>query len=180
MPTPCAGGVPRHSQPRAKLSALGTVKSCSAHASCTPLPEAQSILPPGLGLVLLAEGSFFGWQEQKGHQNQGEESGPGLGPLQQVGAQLAEPPGASQLPILHHPAAAGFPQALTCFPRPPVTISGGFVPVKATPEATGCLPRLSADLHTFIPAQPSPAHQNSNRSKEEITQLFSCYCRICR
>lgn len=62
----------------AKLSALGTAatraKSCSAHGSCTPVAEAQSVLPQGLGLAL-PEGSFFGQQEQKGHQNQGEERG---------------------------------------------------------------------------------------------------------
>lgn len=44
MPTPCAGGLPRHSQPWAKLSALGTAaataKSCSAHGTCTPVAEA--------------------------------------------------------------------------------------------------------------------------------------------
>lgn len=77
MPTPCAGGFPRLSQAWAKLSALGTaaatVKSHSARGSCTPVAEALSVLPPGLGLELLAEGSF-GWQERKGHQNQGEES----------------------------------------------------------------------------------------------------------
>lgn len=35
-----------------------------------------SVLSPGLGLALLNEGSSFGWHEQKGLQNQGEESGP--------------------------------------------------------------------------------------------------------
>lgn len=154
--------------------------SCSAHGSCTPVAGAQSVLSPGLGLALLAEGSFFGWQEQKGHQNRGEESGPGSGSFLQrqrwggtnlgsfgapskalmklypegnwcqvsghsVGTAVPSPgcrdlsstlvpslqstPGPhSQLPVLHHPAADGFPQALmthlvsprTC--RSPVTI----------------------------------------------------------
>lgn len=91
----------------------------------------------------------------------------------------------SQLPVLHHPAPDGFPQAVTthlvsprtC--RSPVTFSGVFVLIKATPEATGYLPCLSADLHTLTTAQPTrgagcgPRHIRITTDQRRRSQSFS-------
>lgn len=157
VPTPCAEGVPRHSQPWAKLSVLGTVKSCSAHASAHQCQRHRVFCHQAWGWCSWLRAPSLGGRSRKVTKTRVKGVALAWDLSSTLVPALQSPLGPHQLPILHHPAAAGFPQALTCFPRSPVTISGGFVLVKATPEATGYLPRLGADLHTLINAQPCSA-----------------------
>lgn len=240
MPTPCAGGFSRHSQPLGKalsfghscyqseillspreLHTSGRGTECFATGPGAGTPW-HSLRAPSLGsrsrrvtkTTLKREGSFsrrqrwcgtylgcFGAPSKalirlypegnlcqlSGHSVRTAVTSPGCRdlPSTPIPSLQSTPGPPSQLPVLHHPAPDGFPQAVTthlvsprtC--RSPVTFSGAFVLIKATPEATGYLPCLSADLHTLTTAQPTrgagcgPRHVRITTDQRRRSQSFS-------